>query len=77
MWYTVGLCDLQLQYSNDNSIYSQEFGCTLSKKQKEQSEAGTGTELILQSKPRQSVNRGGDMREAQVEVLLPVSHSCV
>ena len=52
MWYTVGLRDLR-QYSNDNSIYSQQFGCTLFKKQKEQSEAGTGTERILQAKPRQ------------------------
>jgi len=49
MWDTVGLRDIQLQYSNDNSIYSQQFDCTLSKKQKERSEAGTGTELILQA----------------------------
>jgi hypothetical protein len=35
VWDTVGLHDIQLQYSNDNSIYSQQFGCTLSKKQKE------------------------------------------
>ena len=48
VWDTVGLRDIQLQYS-DNSIYSQQFGCTLSKKQKERSEARTGTELILQA----------------------------
>jgi hypothetical protein len=52
MWDTVGLHDIQLQYSNDNSIYSQQFGFTLSKKQKEWSKAGTGTELILQAKPK-------------------------
>jgi len=45
MWDTVALRDIQLQYSNDNSIYLQQFGFTLSKKQKERSEAGTGTEL--------------------------------
>jgi len=49
LWGTAGLRDIQLQYSNDNSIYSQQFGCTLCKKQKEWSEAGTGTELILQA----------------------------
>ena len=49
MWDTVGLRDIQLQYSNDNSIYLQQFGCSLFKKQKEWSEAGTGTELILQA----------------------------
>jgi hypothetical protein len=49
MWDTVMLRDIQLQYSNDNSIYSQQFGFTLSKKQNERSEVGTGTELIVQT----------------------------
>jgi hypothetical protein len=49
VWDTVALRDIQLQYCNTNSIYLQQFGFTLSKKQKEQSEAGTGTELILQA----------------------------
>jgi hypothetical protein len=55
---TIRLRDIQLQHSNDNGIYSQQFGFTLSKKQKERSEAGTGTDLILQAKPWQSVNWG-------------------
>ena len=49
LWDTAGLRDIQPQYSTNKSIYSQQFGFTLSKKQKEQSEAGTGTELILQA----------------------------
>jgi hypothetical protein len=35
LWDTVRLRDIPLKHSNNNSIYSQQFCCTLSKKQRE------------------------------------------
>jgi len=48
LWDTVGLLDVQQQYSNDN-VFINTIRFTVSKQQRERIEAGTGTTLILQA----------------------------